>query len=368
VKKNWKITGGLLIVLGYFLVQFFGGLDSSPRKPLSSDYLKDKTEISLFNKADLLENRNFSKEIDRLRTSDFSDFKRKKTAKVSSKNNKKKTIKKKNKKVAEKKKDKKKKKKKGKKKTTDAAEEVAEEEVTDENRLEETPETAPPYVVTQQAPLGENLSYWINLLMSQPTEENFKAFYQALIDEQISLEAYQTSLQYIYENGSSSHYKQLSKILQLEISAFAFIMSYNIHEKGIGLSKSEKSKVQNYLLSYGNDGTGLKALVKVLPQKEEDDSVSLAARILLNSSERDLANQSPNSQNRFNQTRGESVPTARNATENIEIYLSLFNYLQNEDTSGLNSEAKAELRKLFDFLANNLGTGSGIGSRNSSRI
>lgn len=368
MKKNWKITGGLLIVLGYFLVQFFGGLDSSPRKPLSSDYLKDKTEISLFNKADLLENRNFSEEINRLRTSDFSDFKRKKVAKVSSKDNKKKAIKKKSKKVAEKKKEKKKKKKKkGEKTTSDKEDAVAEEETTKENDLDESTDTAPPYVVTQQAPQGDNLSYWINLLMTQASEENFKAFYQALVDEQISLEAYRTTLQYIYENGSGVHFKYMSQILQLEVSSFAFIMTYNIHEKGIGLSKSEKNKLQNYLISYGNDATGLKALIRVLPQKEEDDSVSLAARILLSSSERDLAAQTTNSQNRFNQSRGENTQI-RSATENIEIYLSLFNYLQNEDTSGLNSEAKSELRKLFEFLASNLRTDSGNGSRNTSRI
>lgn len=375
MEKKTKIILSLLVVLGYGLVQIIQSIDSTPREG-KKYYLEDQTKMRIFGKKDLYANQNFTSSIDRLRTSSFADVKRKKAVKIEKTSDKKKKkaiktlVKQKDKK---KKKDKKKDKKKEGEKTT---EEVAKTDENtddkklsdDESGLEEQNTPAPDYVATDND--KESDSYWLNLILNQPTQENFEAFYSAYTGGEIDTGLYYSIHNSLYENLSAVDYPKATDLLLRNKHTEAFILLFNYQEeKSSSFTAGEREDIQNNLVSYGEDIDGLRSMKQLFVKPEVDKVKILAARVLKEASEKDLSNS--NSSSGALPIRGEESTEQRSGVESnvakIEFYIDLFNYLASTDVQDELGAASSEVNSLLSFLAQNLNLNTTPGSRGSSR-
>lgn len=353
MSKKAKILFSLLLVIGYGLVQVFNSIESSPKKS-EKVYMKDQTEMRIFNKSDLYANQNFTQDIDRLRTSSFKGIKKKNVSVKVEDNSKKKQITKTLKK--QKKKAKKKKKKKDEKKKTEIAEtEIQEEERNkdndEKNNLEPTNKQAPDYIA--QEPLDEQNSFWLNLLISNPSEENFEAFYNAYTNGEIEEAKYFSTHQALYTKlgGASTKFAVALLMRTKHSTSFSLLFDYQ-DKKTSYLGKDLKDEVQNHLISYNEKLPGLKALKSLLSTDADIEALRLSAKLLKQASERDL-NSKPQARNNTPVQRGEESNEESNS-DLISFYIGLHSFLLNSDLVADLPELDFELKSLTQFIGQNL--------------
>ncbi|MEC9282454.1 MAG: hypothetical protein VX642_07065 [Bdellovibrionota bacterium] len=358
----------LALILSFALGKVLLSPSSKPSAQ-KKQYLDDDTKMKLFTENDLYKNKNFSNDIDRLRTVDFKNTPKKKP-KVSSKlaqNDSKKKKKKKLKRA--KKKNLKKKKKKGLEEEKAEEEEVAEEEVLDEEEFKEEDEqlAADGYVIQEQGPQSTN--DWVNLLLNDPSDINFDLFYEAYKSGEINEANFYSTLRELIASRQKLPVKKSLEIASEITSAQSFILiSTELASSDSPLSSREKKAFYQVQTAYTSSDKGLKALRSVIYYVEEDDAMKQSAILLTEAAVRDLSSGSSTSNSRTrvadssltnsdssSRSRDESLSQDSDDSNNLSFYISLYRVIQSQSSNFVNNaDYVSDWATLSSYLSQNL--------------